>query len=118
MGAMGSGQGGDRDHRAKQRVVTEPNELFGRPEQVAPPSLARRTRSSAVSPLNALTLGTRRARWKATAWDGMRGACGGSCGVGAVSADGVDDEQGDDQGDQPAACAGERHDHRGLIALM
>ncbi|WP_116041414.1 hypothetical protein [Amycolatopsis palatopharyngis] len=39
MGAMGaaSGQGGDKEHRTKQRVVTEPNELFGRPEQVAPP---------------------------------------------------------------------------------
>jgi hypothetical protein len=58
MGAMGLGQGGDRDHRAKQRVVTEPNELFGRPEQVVPPVIGEENRSSAVSPLNAPRRGT------------------------------------------------------------
>ncbi|UJW33531.1 WXG100 family type VII secretion target [Saccharothrix sp. AJ9571] len=39
MGGMGGGQGGNQDHRVKTRATTDPADLFGKPEQVAPPVL-------------------------------------------------------------------------------
>ncbi|QFU93946.1 WXG100 family type VII secretion target [Amycolatopsis sp. YIM 10] len=40
MGGMGGGgQGGNQEHRVKTRATTDPVDLFGKPEQVAPPVL-------------------------------------------------------------------------------
>ncbi|MBN6036365.1 WXG100 family type VII secretion target [Amycolatopsis sp. 195334CR] len=40
MGGMGGGgQGGNQEHRVKTRATTDPADLFGKPEQVAPPVL-------------------------------------------------------------------------------
>ncbi|WP_246256918.1 WXG100 family type VII secretion target [Amycolatopsis anabasis] len=42
MGGMGAGQsGGDREHKVKARVPTEPVDLFGKPDQVAPPVIGK-----------------------------------------------------------------------------
>ncbi len=39
MGGMAGGQQGEEEHKARQRLTVDPEEIFGEPEATAPPVL-------------------------------------------------------------------------------